>query len=89
MRHPLLLNHWGVPMQLAGNLGQWPDFEGRSPTSMEDKPAKAMTHIVFEFGRRNHRDLFVCDFESPTLTAVQALGLAVACSAPKAAFLYL
>ena len=76
-------------MQLAGNLGQWPEFEGRSPTSVEDKTAKAMTHIVFEFGRRNHRDLFVCDFESPTLTAVQALGLAVACSAPKAAFLYL
>lgn len=68
--------------------GGWP---GTTPKFSDSQSAARSNggRVVFEFGRLRHDHEFVCDYESPTLSAVQALGLAVACSAPKRAFLYL
>lgn len=54
-----------------------------------EKESSTTAPPVFEFGRLRHQHEFVCDYESPLLTAVQALGLSIACSAPKRAFLYI
>lgn len=77
---------------MAVQSHEWPgatpkivDVEGRMISSGKLPNGKA----IFEFGRLRHNQEFVCDYESPLLSAVQALGLAVACSAPKRAFLYI
>ena len=61
-----------------------PKYPGSS--SSTDKPG--VGKACFEFGRLRHNHEFVCDYDSPLLSAIQAVGLAVACSAPKRAFLY-
>jgi len=85
-----LSNYAGV--QVAVQTQEWPgatpkvmDVEGRMVTSGNPLYGRA----VFEFGRLRSNSEFVCDYDSPLLSGVQALGLAVACSAPKRAFLYI
>jgi hypothetical protein len=77
---------------VAVQINEWPgatpkvvDAEGRMISSGKIPSGG----VVFEFGRLRHNQEFVCDYESPLLSGVQALGLSVACSAPKRAFLYI
>lgn len=74
-------------LQVVSHSQEW---AGETPSRYgsfggPEKPRKP----VFEFGRLRHNHEFVCDFETPLLNATQAMGLAVACSAPKRAFLYM
>ena len=79
-------------MQVTDQTQEWPgatprvlDVESRMASSGKLPHRRA----VFEFGRLRNNQEFVCDYDSPLLSGVQALGLAVACSAPKRAFLYI
>ena len=75
-------------LQVFGSGQEWPSATPKHASSthgMQEMPGKA----VFEFGRLRHDHQFICDYESPLLNPVQALGLAVACSAPKRAYLYI
>ena len=62
-----------------------PKYPGSSSSTDKQGQGRA----IFEFGRLRHNHEFVCDYETPLLNATQAMGLAVACSAPKRAFLYI
>ena len=54
----------------------------------EDEDQKPPS-CCFEFGKLRHNNEFVCDFMKPILSPIQAMGLAIACGAPKRTFLYL
>ncbi len=76
-------------LQVISSGQDWPGVTPKYPGSSASTDKQAAGRAIFEFGRLRHNHEFVCDYESPLLSAVQAMGLAVACSAPKRAFLYI
>ena len=75
--------------QVIGSAQEWPGVTPKYPGSSSSTDKNSAGRAIFEFGRLRHNHEFVCDYESPLLSSVQAMGLAVACSAPKRAFLYI
>lgn len=73
---------------MVGSGQEWPGVTPKYTGSVIENQGGG-GKAVFAFGRLRHDHEFVCDYESPLLSATQALGLAVACSAPKRAFLYI